>query len=100
MWSTAVLLALSIGASASKQSSIQPRGHDECGWRFYAESEHVNGAVTQIGDGQIQIHEYESKDSCYTFHFKDGKMIDSNGFGCVVAEPQKQIQCNSGDPGT
>ncbi|KAF2673204.1 hypothetical protein BT63DRAFT_410237 [Microthyrium microscopicum] len=91
--------ALAIGASASAIKRELGERHKECTWSFYAESPSWKGAVVQITDGQIQIHEYQGKGDCYPFKVEGGYMKDQNDFGCIVTEPQKQIQCDHGNPG-
>jgi len=70
-----------------------------CSYKFTAVSESLSGPLTQIPDGQIQLKQHAAPCDRASFTLEHGKMFDKDHKGCIITEPQKQIQCDMNNPG-
>jgi hypothetical protein len=81
-------------------AGIVPRGewHHHCSFKLEAVGEKC-GPFCQIPDGQINLDANKGGPGDAEFHIHNGIMKDSKGRGCIITEPQKQVQCDWGNPG-
>jgi hypothetical protein len=86
-----------VGLSAAR---IVPRGewHHHCSFELEVVGDKC-GPVCQIPDGQLNLDANRWGPGDAEFHIHHGILKDSHGRGCIITEPQKQLQCDLGNPG-
>jgi hypothetical protein len=72
--------------------------HEHCGFTLEAVGDKC-GPLCQIPDGQINLDSNLSGHGSAEFWIHHGIMKDSEGRGCIITHPQRQLQCDYGNPG-
>jgi hypothetical protein len=81
-------------------AGLVPRGEWGHGCSFTLESVGPKcGPLCQIEDGQINLLANEHGPGSAVFTIHNGIMKDSQGRGCIITWPQRQVQCDNGNPG-